>query len=331
MSLEGAIRGYHQTLMCPHGSAADATDRFSHEALFFAGDDGFLQGTLPFLREGLARDEAMLVALPREHLALLVRELGDDAKRIYFADMLALGRNPACIIPAWRDFVADHQAEGRPFRGIGEPIYADRSDDELVECQRHETLLNLAFEDGPAWRLLCPYDTAALPPDVIEEARRSHPALWEDGAEAPSSSYVAPEQALDARRDEIPPPPSHAERFAFTSQDLGALRRLVRRCAESAGLGSQRISDLALAATEVATNRVLHAGGTGVLAIWWEDDAVFCQVLDSGRIDDPLVGRERPSPDKLRGRGMWLVNQLCDLVEVRSRADGNIVRFRLAA
>jgi anti-sigma regulatory factor (Ser/Thr protein kinase) len=305
-------------------------DRFSHEALFFSGDGSFLAGTVPFLREGLARDEAMLVALPKEHLALLVRELGDDAQRIHFADMAVLGLNPARIIPAWRDFVAEHQAQGRPFRGIGEPIYADRSDDELVECQRHETLLNLAFDDGPAWRLLCPYDTGALPANVLEEARRSHPALLQDGGMSPSSSYVEPERALNQREDEIPSPPFHAARLAFTSQDLGALRKLVRGCGEAAGLGSRRTSDLALAATEVATNSILHGGGAGTMAVWRDDGAVFCQVRDAGRIEDPLVGRERPAPESLRGRGMWLVNQLCDLVEVRSHGGGSVVRFRLA-
>jgi anti-sigma regulatory factor (Ser/Thr protein kinase) len=311
--------------------AGRATDRFSHEALFYEGPDSFLAGTLPFVRQGLARDEAMLVALPRERVALLAGELGDDAPRVHFANMAELGRNPARIIPAWRDFVADREADGRAFRGIGEPIWADRSREELVECQRHEALLNLAFDGGPAWRLLCPYDTAALPPDVIDEARRSHPALWEDGAERHSSSYVGPEDALRGRDDDLPPPPDAAHRLAFTRDNLSELRKLVTWCATSAGFTPHRTSDLALAATEVATNSILHGGGEGMLAVWREPGALVCHVRDRGRISDPLVGRERPEPDKLRGRGMWLVNQLCDLVEVRFQAGGNVVRFRLAA
>jgi hypothetical protein len=50
-------------------------DRFSHEALFYDSPERFLDGTLPFLRDGLARDEAMLVALPADRLAWLGREL----------------------------------------------------------------------------------------------------------------------------------------------------------------------------------------------------------------------------------------------------------------
>ena len=66
-------------------------------------------------------------------------------------------------------------AAAAPLRGIGEPIWADRSPAELVECQRHEALLNLAFAGTDGFRLLCPYDAARLDRDVIEEAERTHP------------------------------------------------------------------------------------------------------------------------------------------------------------
>jgi hypothetical protein len=44
---------------------------------------------------------------------------------------------------------------------------------------------------------------------------------------------------------------------------------------------------------------------------------------------DPAVGRRRPSPDALAGRGLWLVNQLCDLVELRSVQGGAAVRLHV--
>ena len=92
------------------------------------------------------------------------RELGADAEQVQFADMAEVGRNPARIIPAWSDFVDERADPSRPLRGIGEPIGPDRGPAELVECQRHEMLLNLAFEDTPAFWLMCPYDTDALDP-----------------------------------------------------------------------------------------------------------------------------------------------------------------------
>ena len=94
-----------------------------------------------------------------------------------FADMADVGTNPARIIPAWREFVDAHAGQGRRLRGIGEPIWAERSPDELVECQRHEALLNLAFAGAEDFWLLCPYDVDALGADVIDKAHRSHPAV----------------------------------------------------------------------------------------------------------------------------------------------------------
>jgi len=55
--------------------------------------------------------------------ALLREVLGDGAERVRFEDMHRLGRNPARIIPAWREFLDESAPEGRPVRGIGEPIW----------------------------------------------------------------------------------------------------------------------------------------------------------------------------------------------------------------
>jgi hypothetical protein len=51
---------------------------------------------------------------------------------------------------------------------------------------------------------------------------------------------------------------------------------------------------------------------------------------DEGFISDPLAGRRIPSPDGAGGIGLWLVNQLCDLAEVRSTAEGTTARVHTA-
>ena len=115
---------------------------FQHEALFYAGQDEFLAETVPFIEEGIAANEPILVAVDAGKIARLKAELDGGSEAVAFVDMIALGRNPGCIIPAWRDFVAEHCAEGRPVRGIGEPIWAERTPAEMVECHRHEWLVN---------------------------------------------------------------------------------------------------------------------------------------------------------------------------------------------
>jgi len=42
-----------------------------------------------------------------------------------------------------------------------------------------------------------------------------------------------------------------------------------------------------------------------------------------------LVGRLPPPVDQYGGRGLWLVNQLCDLAQIRSSPDGTVVRVRM--
>ena len=95
---------------------------FRHEAFLYAGRDEFLDGTAAFIRDGLAAGEPTLVVVSAEKIALLRAELGADAEQVQFADMAEVGRNPARIIPAWRDFVGERSDPGRPLRGIGEPI-----------------------------------------------------------------------------------------------------------------------------------------------------------------------------------------------------------------
>ena len=304
-------------------------EAFQHEALFYAGLDDFLAGTVPFVREGLENDEPTLVAVPRVRLQALESELGADASAVTLLDMEQIGRNPAHIIPAWRTFLAENGNGESPVRGIGEPIWAGRSDSELIECQRHEALLNVAFADSGTWRLLCPYDTAALPDDVIVEARRSHP--WVSDATARSSSADC--RALDLMAAPfdapLPPPPADAVELPFTLESIPGVRHVVAVAARAAGFDQGDVDDVVLAAHELATNSVRHGGGRGVARVWRDATGLVCEVADRGRIGDPLVGRERPKSTRPGGRGLWMANQLCDLVQVRTFADGNAVRLHM--
>ena len=67
----------------------------------------------------------------------------------------------------------------------------------------------------------------------------------------------------------------------------------------------------------------------GTLLVWRQDGEVLCEVRDGGRIDRPLVGRELPPRTATGGRGLWIVNHLCDLVQIRSVPGGNVVRVHL--
>lgn len=300
---------------------------YRHEALFYAGDDGFMDGTLPFIREALAAAEPILVVLGAEKIQALRYELGSDGEAVLFADMAEVGANPARIIPAWEDFLLEHAAPDRRLWGIGEPIWAARTSAELAECQRHEALLNVAFSD-PAFSLLCPYDTVSLPVEVIEEARRNHPFLRTGDQLVNSADYPGAELLALPFDEPLSDPPPHAH-LRFDVDSLREVRGMLAAHAAQAGLSEERTADLLLAVNEVATNSLLHGGGRGTVRIWREHDALICEVRDEGRIEDPLAGRRRPPSDSRGGRGLWLANQLCELVQVRIFATGGVVRLHM--
>lgn len=304
-------------------------DAFRHEAFFYAGASDFVDGTAAFVEEGLRAAEPVMVALPTERLELLRTALAEHAERVLFADMADIGRNPAHIIPAWRRFVDEHRGSGRAFRGIGEPIFVERRPDELTECQLHEVLLNVAFDGLPAWRLLCPYGTETLPDDVLDEARRSHPYIYSPRAAVPSHDFRA-RSGPQLLEGSLPDPPPGCFELAFDERSLPGVRHVVAGWA-GALLGPSQVADIMLAVHEIATNSVRHGGGTGVVRCWQDGAAFVCEVRDRGRVEDDLVGRQLPALHGEFGRGMWLANQLCDLVQVRNAPDGAVVRLRLAS
>jgi len=85
-----------------------------------------------------------------------------------------------------------------------------------------------------------------------------------------------------------------------------------------------------MAVNELAINAVTHGRGARTLHVWARPRAVVCQIEDRGHITDPLGGRRVPRPDVAGGVGLWTVNQLCDLVEVRTARDGTTVRVHAA-
>lgn len=307
-----------------------AVRQFRHEALLYEGDEGFVAGTLPFVRQGVDAGEDVLVVVAARKIAALRDGLGPDAGRARFADMDGVGRNPARIIPVWRRFAADATAAGRGFRGIGEPVWPGRTPAQLAECHRHEALLNVAFAGREPWALLCPYDTAALDPSVVAEAHRTHPVLRDGTAVRTSVDYHGLDAVTAPFDDPLPEPGGGTTSFEFDRTTLSDVRELVRWHCADAGLREERVAGVVLAVNEVATNSVRYGGGGGRLLLWNEPGAVLVEVRDGGHITEPLAGRELPGPDEPGGRGLWMVNQLCDLVQVRSSpSTGTVVRLHV--
>lgn len=140
--------------------------------------------------------------------------------------------------------------------------------------------------------------------------------------------------------DAAPPQPSGAGSDAarslivehFGEAAVTRLRHAVASCAGEVGLAGERLDDFVLAVNELLTNAVRHGGGQGRLRLWREGGDLVCEVSDAGAGLDPRATdrSDRPALDTPGGWGLWLVARLTDDMQVRTGADGTLVRVSSA-
>jgi anti-sigma regulatory factor (Ser/Thr protein kinase) len=300
---------------------------FVHEALLYSDLGTFLEGTTRFLREGIANGEPALAAVPAPRLSALGDALGEDAQHVKLVDMGQLGRNPSRILPAIAGFIEQHA--DRHVRFVGEPSWPGRRDCEAIEAARHEALINYAFADADA-SILCPYDTSLLDEARLRDAERTHPCMVCGDETRASADYTDPLEVWAALDRPLDGPVAPLTDFVVDG-DVGVARRMIRPYVRAAGLDDERVGVLLLAASEAVTNGLIHANPPVRLTLWRDERELVCDVTDAGQVmfTDPLAGRRRPTLEATSGRGLWIINQLCDLTEVRSGADGTTVRMRM--
>lgn len=301
---------------------------FVHEGLFYRDADEFVAGCLPFVEAGMAAGEPVLVAVPGPNLELLQQAVGPTGNGVRFADMTVAGRNPGRIIPWVLHAFIDSHPGGR-VRIIGEPIWADRSAAEYPACVTHEALINAAFKTRTA-TILCPYDTSRLDPVWVADAARTHPILVEGGDRWLSDDWDGADPVVSEYNQPLPEPPVAAATLIFSNATaMREIRRFVAYHATLFGLAPDRIADLQIAVHEVASNTVVHLSEPGTLRTWQERGSIVCEVRDHGHIRDPLAGRLPPRPQDGNGRGLLMVNNVCDLVQIHTRPGGTTIRLHM--
>lgn len=321
----------HVLLLGQYGASMTAVTGeltpFVHEALLYRDADDYLAGIVPFVSGALDAAEPVLVAVPPANLALLRDALGPPAAQVNFLDMAEVGRNPGRILPAVLHAFMDARQDLR-VRVVGEPVWAGRTDAEYRACVQHEAMVNVAFADRRA-RFLCPYDARRLPATALADAASTHPLLQRGGDRAYSPAYADPDQVVAAFNVPLADGPAAEELVTFDAAELGQVRRAVVRQAREAGLAGERVTDLQLAVNEVATNAVVHTSGPGTLRIWREARRLVCEIRDRGRLADRLAGRVPADPYSGSGRGLLIVHELCDLVEIHTGETGTTVRLHM--
>ncbi len=82
-------------------------------------------------------------------------------------------------------------------RVVAEIAPESRSDAEIPAWTRYESFVNVAFASAPA-TVVCTYDDRSWPADVIADARRTHPEVFDGTDVAVNRDYRGPEDFLIA-------------------------------------------------------------------------------------------------------------------------------------
>ena len=122
----------------------------------------------------------------------------------------------------------------------------------------------------------------------------------------------------------LPDPPAASIVRTITHETLRSVRDLALHVARVCGVAEERAEDLGLALHELGVNAVVHGTaapcGCGAPPRRWSARSVT-----AGR-GGPTDRSARPGTEEPDGRGLWMVNQLCDLVQLRSSESGTTVR-----
>ncbi|MGH3969822.1 MAG: anti-sigma factor RsbA family regulatory protein, partial [Mycobacterium sp.] len=291
--------------------------------LLYHSEREYLDSLVRFISEGLDRAQPVLVAVPGNKLAPLSGALGDAVGDVAMLDITEVGRNPGRILAAELAFVDEHR--DRPVRMIAEPVWAGRTAAEYHACLQHEALANIAFA-GCDVTGLCPYNASRLDETALADVRTTHPLIWEHGTQHRSPDYSL-ESALDQSNQPLATNPVAVTYTVCEPADLAGARRCGTRYGRLLGMSADRIADLQLITTELASNSLDHGGGICRLAFWHDAGHLVCEARDIGYLSDPLVGRRPPADGG--PFGLFVVNAIADLVRTHTSPSGTTIHAYL--
>lgn len=318
-------------------------DLLRHEALPYSGHDQFVSSSVAVLRDALDRDERLIFFADAKKVEDVRQALDDDRDDVTLVATDEHGRNPSRIITLLDNFRAG--GDGRRALGLGESVQAAQGPATRSEALLADSLYNSERLSTWPMSIVCLYDLATLDDDSVTAMRRSHPVVRGGGTDPGGRSGGSAttwstdtgtafnpdyeERLLGALfREPLPPPPPGSRSLEIAGAQLVGMREFVRSAAGRDGVAPDRVDDLVLAANEIVTNSLRHGGGRCTLTVWHDGGTTVCQAQDPGILRDPLAGRLAPAPDAVNGRGLWLANHLCDLVQIRSSERmGTVVRL----
>jgi hypothetical protein len=187
--------------------------------------------------------------------------------------------------------------------------------------------MNVAIDPELPFWALCPYDAGTLDADVLADVSRSHPALATTSTYQGSRSYRGHDHAQGMFAGDLPPLEGPGTVIKVSRASLGAAAETVTLQAAFSDLGSTQVVSLTHAIRRLAEESLARGARQLTVRMWDRPEVLVCEVSDTTVIQDLLVGRRLPQPPS--EDAVWLANQVCDLVQVRSNEAGTTIRMHM--
>lgn len=309
--------------------AADEADRYVHEALFYSSAQGLVDAAAPFLRDGFAVGDDVVLICTDENNRAVAEALGDD-DRIIYLPRPEVYQEALTAVMYYRDFMRGRLRSGsRQVRLVGQADFGtdSRSWD---EWRRFEALCNHALSPFPLWSL-CAYDTETLPDTVIATGELGHPYIRRGGTRGSNPAYVDPAELMGLPGNDLEPLPDIEPAMTIAeASDLRSFHHQLRELLQSERVTSEKVDDLVLSVNEVVTNGIRHGLPPVTVSVWLSASRIVCTVSDHGPgFDDPFLGYLPGGEDTLpEGQfGLWLARRLCDDLVTSRTPEGFTVRL----
>jgi hypothetical protein len=298
-----------------------------HEAGFYASDEEFLALIVPFVTEGLAAGEPVVIGYDDRKCDLLRAELSRPQAVTFIADT-RLYATPARAIEAYREQFEDHVAVGAEQIRIAGDVPHEGNGGRFAGWDRYESAVNAVWQDYPVYSR-CLYDATTVAASVRDVVERTHRrVLTADGRVTTSRHYqeVPDFEGLPPAAD---PLEATGPGVALVDASLKQIRRRVAGAAHGR-VDPDAFDQLMFALSEAVINAQLYGRPPVTVRAWTGPDRIVVHVHDAGPgPGDTLTGLVA-APDGAGGAGLglWLAHQLSGIDIALLSDDGFTVRLR---
>ncbi|MET9022409.1 sensor histidine kinase [Actinopolymorpha sp. NPDC004070] len=309
------------------GGVVDSYAGHMHETGFYASDEDFRALIVPFVEEGLAAGEPVVIGYDERKTDLL-RSWLDDPYAVTFQTGGSMYATPARAIGAWQRTFERHVAAGASRVRIAGDVPHAGNGGCFEGWDRYESALNTVWGKFPV-DSLCLYDATTVPAPVRDVVERTHPRiLTTDGVHTTNSRYDR--RVTNAR---IPVAADPLEASVPNVELVNPSAAEARHALEQLGrdlVRDSKLDDLLFGISEAVTNARLHGVPPTTVRIWSTDDRLVADVQDKGRgPTDPLAGLVPMSSTTFgTGLGLWVTHLLDIDAALISTADGFSFRLR---